>query len=292
MDFRKTNTLNFEKANVWLLVFVVIFLVTRLWQHFFWNQHTVSSIYEEHFFRLVLVKKWGLYNIETYRRAYLLDFVRKIGWIYPIALVSLLFLKKAKWFPIIMSIVIAIAIFMMPYSKLILLRNHYNLLMEYFIQALSMLILVFAVTKLVNRATIILITKIAIALTFIGHGLYALNLYPIPSNFMFMTTQLTIDNEVSVSRFLILMGILDLIVAILLFLPNKRLQQIALLYCIAWGFATATARIACYFSPDTVLFSLNRWLPETTYRLLHGGLPLFLLLFMSAPRKDIGEAVS
>ena len=119
--------------------------------------------------------------------------------------------------------------------------------------------------------------KVIIAFTFVGHGLYASGLFPQPSNFLFMTSSILHIEIDTASYFLKLMGILDFLAAIGLFLPGKWLNT-ALVYCIIWGFLTAFARVIAYTDLEQTISDIDRWLPETLYRLCHGGVPLILFL--------------
>lgn len=78
------------------------------------------------------------------------------------------------------------------------------------------------------------------ALTFIGHGLFACNIYQTPSHFFDMTLTLTPFGFKGATYFLLTVGILDIVLATLLFCD--RFKRYALIYCIAWGLLTALAR--------------------------------------------------
>ena len=136
-----------------------------------------------------------------------------------------------------------------------------------------------------------MITGIAIALSFVGHGLFAIDLpseipwlnHPRPGNFTEMTMLcLGIESESTAALILLIAGILDIVAAILLFTAGK-LRVAALGYMIAWGLLTALARPWSYFDPAFATEAMTRWLPEALYRVPHFGLPLCLLLAM--PRR-------
>lgn len=95
------------------------------------------------------------------------------------------------------------------------------------------------------------IAKTAIALTFLGHGLYALGYFPLPGNFVYMTTQVLGVTDAAAREILFVAGILDIAAALLLFAPS--IDKYALLYCIAWGFLTALARPVAYILPNHLL---------------------------------------
>lgn len=117
--------------------------------------------------------------------------------------------------------------------------------------------------------------KLVIALTFIGHGLYAFGVYPIPGNFVQMCLDVFLLDDFQAKVFLKTAGILDFLAVALLFIPKTA--KIGIWYCIIWGFLTAFARIVANFDFNIPFISLHQWLWETVVRLPHGGLPLFLL---------------
>ncbi len=128
-----------------------------------------------------------------------------------------------------------------------------------------------------------LVAKFAIALTFVGHGLYALNVFEIPGDFVQMVMNITAINEDAAKLALKVIGVFDLVAGMLLFLPSGRMAQIALLYCIIWGFLTAFARIVGHYHVEFGIHTLDEYWHETLIRLPNGLVPLFLFLSF---RKD------
>ena len=122
--------------------------------------------------------------------------------------------------------------------------------------------------------------RLAIALTFAAHGLYALGVYPVPGNFVDMTIIILECSEASARRFLTVVGWLDLAVAVgICFRP---LAGPLLLYATGWGLATALARLATGYQLEVAdLFHQYAYL--TVYRLPHGLLPLVVYFLRPAP---------
>jgi uncharacterized membrane protein len=110
------------------------------------------------------------------------------------------------------------------------------------------------------------------ALTFIGHGIYAIGWHYLPDNFIEMTERSIGYFVPDPKMFLFTIGILDIILSLFLFIP--KLRPYVLWYFIIWGFATSIARV--YYVLDTEL--TNEFLlvnaPNMIYRLLHGLIPL------------------
>jgi hypothetical protein len=143
--------------------------------------------------------------------------------------------------------------------------------------------------------TAIMTAGIAMALTFTGHGLFAIGLpseipwlnHPRPGNFTEMTMLcLGLESEVVAGRILLIAGILDLTAVLMLFSPG-RLRVAALSYMVIWGLLTTLARPWSHFDPAFAAEVINRWLPEAIYRVPHFGLPFCLMLAL--PRRRMKD---
>ncbi len=119
--------------------------------------------------------------------------------------------------------------------------------------------------------------KIAAAATFIGHGLYALNIFPRPGGFVQMILDGLGVEETQAIAILKVAGILDFISASLIFL-SPRWARIGLFYMLVWGAATAFARIVAHWHSAFWLSTLEQWTHEFIFRFPHFLIPLFLLL--------------
>ena len=121
--------------------------------------------------------------------------------------------------------------------------------------------------------------RLAIALTFLGHGWYASGiLYDVPNHFITMvlnSLSFTGITEAGARKLLLFAGLMDSLVAISLFVP--RLTRTAAAYAILWGFLTSAARIVSYvrFGPEFWM-TLHRWGFEFLVRVPHFVAPLFV----------------
>jgi len=118
--------------------------------------------------------------------------------------------------------------------------------------------------------------KSLIALTFIGHGMYAIGYHIVPDNFNTMTQSIFGWNQSVCEQFLMVMGYLDFLFAGLLFVP--QLQVVSLSYMVVWGSLTALARMYPVLSGDFSLDLLAVNIPNTIYRMGHGLVPLALFI--------------
>ena len=131
-----------------------------------------------------------------------------------------------------------------------------------------------------------LLAKVSVALTFIFHGLFAINFghdwawlnHSRPGHFTEMVMLcLGIHEESSANQILFIAGILDFLAAILIF-TKRKLIKMSLLYMILWGLLTSIARPWAHFNKSSIRESLNNWIPEMLLRTPHFAIPLCLLL--------------
>ena len=142
-----------------------------------------------------------------------------------------------------------------------------------------------------DLAQLLLYCNIAIALTFASHGLFALGVYPIPGRFVDMVISITGLGEGAVRTLLLVAGVLDLVIAVGVFLP-RRFARPVLYYAAFWGLATALARLFAGFQWGNPLLSFHNYGFQVVYRLPHGLLPVVALLLMSYLGTARGEGLS
>lgn len=164
-------------------------------------------------------------------------------------------------------------------------RNYeYIIFFELFIQFAAPILLILNIRfdKIENRKVINGL-KIAIACTFVAHGLFAMGLIYLPGYFIDMTIKILSVNETQATHFLYVAGLLDLVMSVLIFIP--KLSKYALLYMMFWGFATAFARFASGFNADFIGMSFHNYTFLVVYRLSHGLLPFIVLVMEEKLKK-------
>jgi hypothetical protein len=152
--------------------------------------------------------------------------------------------------------------------------------LEYTLQwATPFFLVTFARQKAITNRQVVLL-KIAIALTFICHGLYAVGYSPRPEVFQTMVINiLGLNNDMAV-YFLNLAGLLDFIFAVALFVSWPKLNLLALAYLTFWGFMTTIARVWAFVHWEFLGSGLAQWLHESVLRIPHFLMPLVLLLWL------------
>lgn len=187
------------------------------------------------------------------------------------------FAVGSGWRWVANGFVIASAILLMFYSWQYFAERDYNpgyLFGRSMRVALGPLIVLSVLPKPNVRPLVSWIARVAVALAFIGHGLPALGVVT-PSEKWFFMIESTIELEKeAATTFLLVVGILDVIAAVLILLPKRRLVILGLVYCAVWGLLTAMARPVAHFTTE----GLDPWLAEGLLRFPHGLVPLYLLL--------------
>lgn len=240
---------------------------------FFWDEHLMTSIVEK-----VFNTPWRTYATNTKVDDYISIGIKVNGILFLISAISSALINKSNFK------VLQYFVFLGSFSLLILAilscKEHFfqfAQFFEYTIQIISPVLLVNFV-KNKNIHTLTLGLKVIIALTFSAHGLYALSLFPTPGHFIDMTiANLGITENQSIV-FLYIVGILDFIIAIGIFVPKISLY--VLYYASFWGVVTALARITSNFSLDFVINSLHGFTYQVIYRLPHGLIPLCLIVII------------
>jgi hypothetical protein len=122
--------------------------------------------------------------------------------------------------------------------------------------------------------------KLAVALTFTCHGLYALGIYPVPGPFIDMTINVLGVNESQAREFLKVVGCLDLLLSVSIFIPALRTPALA--YAVVWGTLTTAARPLANIDATSDFDSVFYWLAQALYRFPHPALPLLVLILQKS----------
>ncbi|MGD1890633.1 MAG: hypothetical protein ACFB15_08560 [Cyclobacteriaceae bacterium] len=248
-------------SRVILLLKLICFalFLGRAWQHLFFSTPMDTTLPES--------AKW---------------LVPAMGVLYAVlAIVSLLITSRQRWlgYGLLLGSVLLLILSLFSF------RNaNYQLaqLLEHAGQIGSPVLLYLALFGKMDVARFLFWVKVAVAVTFTCHGLFAAGVfYQQPPHFIAMTMSILGVSEPVARTFLQFAGLMDFVVSIGIFLPTTA--RYCLLYAVAWGFLTALARFAANVQWDALGLSLHQWLYPVVYRLPHAGLPL-VALFLGAYR--------
>ncbi|MCB0651715.1 MAG: hypothetical protein KDC85_10605 [Saprospiraceae bacterium] len=267
-----------------LMQFGVFFIfLGRAWQHWFYEAPYRELLWDQGRMEWIIHKFLGLTWTEWVTNpqydAGITSFINGMGIFYLLCALSVLGVKK---YPKITSpFIITGGISLIFLAGLYFKQKLYTPgeFIEYTLQFSSPFILWHLVKSGGLTPRLVMALKIAVALTFVGHGLYAVNYYPRPANFLVMCMNILPINEDQAANFLSVVGTLDFISVLLIFLPFRKAVLVGLIYASIWGVATALARPWAYFYWIYWEDSLHRWLFEAAFRLIHGLGPFVLLLY-------------
>ena len=271
-----------EKSRVFFLILCLAFLgvsLGRAYQCIFWDIPIRSLLWNENWMAsivsLLLGLSWEEYLKHSNANSTIQGIVSTLGYILLVCAIIAtvrfrrIFTKVALYLSFLVLLFIALLYHLEKFQTA-------GQFFEYTLQFATPLILWYYLKKGVTKSWILFL-KISIALTFISHGLYALGFYPVPANFVAMTIQVLPLSQSTAIYFLLIVGILDLIFSVGLFIDG-RLFNISVWYCIVWGFLTTSARVVANIDLSMVSSTFHQWWFESMYRLPHFLIPVLLLL--------------
>jgi hypothetical protein len=274
-------------TQTFLKISAILVLIGRGYQYLFFSAPFMSLYYYAEFLKPYVEEKTGMLwhdflslpEIDKYTKA----IINCIGGLFLITIPYILFLKQKnyRWFQVP---ILASGVGLIFLAVLLTITKNYKVgqFIEYSIQFTSpFLLLSFIRFKWVQH-NLLFILKLLIALTFVGHGLYAIGYYPVPGYFVDMVIRIFKCSESFARSFLMIAGILDMVIAIGLFLPNKNVVKYCLIWAVIWGFSTAIARVVGNYYSDFIFRSLHQTIYEMVYRLPHGLLPVLGLLLLNS----------
>ncbi|MCK8522904.1 hypothetical protein M0D21_15105 [Aquimarina sp. D1M17] len=275
-----------KNSKVLTLIQISVFLIFigRAWQHLFWDAPYRSFFWDESLLKPLVENlfniSWQDYVTSSTTDHTIQNIIRGNGIIYLIAAIVTLTIRKKStiWqkLPIYLGGVSLVLL-----SILMTKEKFYHLaqFFEHSIQFGLPFVYLFCFNNTITENRITLILKILIAVTFFSHGLYAFGFYPVPGKFIDMVIQIFGCSEPTAVTFLYVAGIIDFMLAILIFIPVT--EKYALWYAVIWGLLTALARIVANFYIDFPLASIHQNLHQVIYRLPHGLVPLAVLYLTS-----------
>jgi len=268
-----------QKILFYLKLSVILVLLGRAYQYFFFSAPFMSLYYYAEFLKPYIENKTGLTWHDFLSLPAIDNYTDYAIWIsggfFLLTIPFVIWLKKRnlKYFqlPIVLS-----GIGLIFLAVLLTITKNYKVgqFIEYSIQFSTPFLLLSFIRFKMPTKRLLTILKLLIALTFVGHGLYALGYYPVPGYFVDMVIRIFQCSESFARNFLLVAGILDMVIAVGIFLPHRTIVKYCLLWAIIWGFATAIARVYGNFYSDFILNSLHQTIYQSIFRLPHGLFPL------------------
>lgn len=248
---------------------------------FFWDEELMTPILEGWF-----SIDWEYHHAHSYQ--WIDPTIKGIGiFLLACSIVPFLVkLPKCRW---LLALLFPATLVLMVENYAIYYDTHetFGMLVEHSLQAVAPIALVWFYLSREKLQWWAYTISVAAALTFIGHGLYAVGYYPVPAHYQTMTMELLALSEVGAKSFLVLMGYLDFAAAAAIFIPCIR--RLGLIYMILWGGCTALARLLTMFEPAQQWYGLDEAVGETLVRTSHWALPLVLFALLPMWKKNKGS---
>lgn len=256
-------------------------LVGRAYQHFFWDAPYRALLFDEPLMRPIVERyfhtPWREYAVDLRIDRAIQAGMGVIGAIFGLsALVAVFprFFPRPAWKLLLVSSGLLFFLAFLYWKE----HNYQvGMLIEHALQVFAP----FFFYKLLVKGDINLsrerFIRWATALTFAGHGLYAVGFYPRPGHFTTMVINVFPLAPDVANQVLWAAGIMDFLAVVWLVFPIPG-RQVFLWYCILWGFATSIARIWANFHIEFWSSILHQWLFEFVYRSPHFLIPIALLI--------------
>lgn len=264
----------------WLRFTAFFLFIGRAWQHISFNGPYSTLYYSQSmlggFFRYFTGETEFEYLSDPSVGVVYDNVNLVLGIVFLFAAISVLLVNKRKS---IFKTFIKIGAYLLIFVAIgyfIEKKFSYGQLFEYSAQVITPWLLLMGVKfKIKNK--FLFLTKLAIAITFVCHGLYAIGYYPVPGSFMNMMVNTFGVTDSQAELWLKILGYADFIFALGIFVP--KVSKYFLYYGLIWGFLTALARIVSNFDFDFVNTSLSQYTFEFLVRMPHFILPLILLKY-------------
>jgi len=278
-----------SRKHLFLILKLACFFlfIGRGWQHFFWNAPYRVILWDESllspFIELLTPFTWQEYVSSDSVHNFTQSCIKFIGVLYFLMSFITIFIKP--WHKKLFKLYAISSFHMFVLACLVTLDkgSYFGLFFEHAIQIFIPVVFAGLYLQKIRFDQTLIFAKVFIALTFIGHGLFAVGFYPVPGNFVEMVISTFGLSEPEAYTFLRVAGCIDFIAAIFIFIP--KIEVLALGFMTFWGMTTAFARTVSHIDFDLFAMSANQWVFETIYRLPHGLLPLFLMMYLFYGKK-------
>lgn len=279
---------SFVSSNKFQHIILLVQLATisvflgRAWQHIIWDAPFRTLLWDENWMNSILPWFSNISYDDFITSSEIDESIQNIikanGWFYILCALLTIFIKKI---PRLLTYILWLGAASLVILAFLYCKEKFfqwGQFWEYSLQFGSPIFLFYLWKGQKITDQLIFSMKIAIAITFISHGLYAINYYPRPGHFTEMVMTILGVKESTAIHFLNFAGILDFVMAIGIFI-NGKIRKWMLMYAIFWGLATTSARIIGHFYFDMMEDTLMMWVHEAIYRMPHFLIPMVVYYF-------------
>lgn len=263
-----------KKVNFLLLLSLSIFCIGRIWQHLIGAVPYREVLWHEPWMQSIVGSMHGISweeFVHSRSAEHLAQFVKWIGACIYLTIFIWLLTFKNKSLQLFDKVVLVIWFCWGCFYGFCIVKGSFYTIGSILESALQVIFPVLVYFWRLDRYDhLVHWLKYGICFLFIGHGLYAMNYFPVPGDFVTMTTNILKVSEPAARMFLQIIGIIDILVAlIILFIKKPLLIKWSIFYLIFWSTATAFARLIGHWYPDFVQEVVKQWTPEVLVRFPH-----------------------
>ena len=253
------------------------------WIHFYWEGPYGILLWQDSTYELAnrFGISWDEFVGSGANDGWLQKWLARVTWLYLGCAILTLTVGKRSWVQMAALLGGSGMLVVLSYAKYVASQRQLPMLVEQGGQVLIPVTLVFAVALGVRHRVTVVTAIIAVVMTFIGHGCYAVGLWPTPPTFYAMTSVILGVEYETAKLFLSLAGAMDFLVCIGIFVPWVR--RGCACYAVLWGTLTAIARPVSGMSWDLNYFGADQFLQEAVVRAPHFLIPLYLFLLWQRP---------
>ena len=290
--------MNKQTINHLLRISAVLMFFGRAWEHFRWLGPYRDVFYNPNGVFLKSVTFFTgesiteIYNNHFYENL-VINFSKGLGILFLLSGLIILFYERLCYFKFIVYL-----------GLLGLLFNYFGLLMgkhfdmwgmffEHAGQFFAPVLFIMTRKELSNKS--IYLAQIAISVTFVSHGLFAVGYYPQPGHFADMLiVSFGIEEELA-RLILVVVGVLDFVFGAIILIPYGKLNSplkrtvfnLFVWYGIVWGFLTALARFYAPLKLDLLWSNVIQDLHEFCIRIPHFIIPIFIYYAVKLKFKEL-----
>lgn len=247
------------------------------WVHFYWEGPYGVLLWQDstHEFASRLGISWDEFVGSGADDGFVQKWIARTGWLYLICAIATLTVRKKSKIQMAILIGGSGLLTILSYAKYVSTERQLPMLIEHGGQILMPVLLVMALALGARHRVVTITAIVALMMTFAGHGVYALGIWPTPANFYGMTSIiLRVDHNVA-QLILHVVGVLDILVCVGIFIPTLRVP--CTIYAVVWGLLTAIARPVAGMSWSLNYWGADQFLHEAVLRVPHFVIPLYLL---------------
>ena len=248
------------------------------WVHFYWEGPYGVLLWQESSYALAerMGIDWDEFVGTGANDGLVQRWIGFTSWFYLAATILTVTARKKSYLQMMGLLGGGALLGILAYARFIGAQRQIPMLVEHGGQVLAPVLLVLALHLGARHRVTIAAAMVAMILTFIGHGCYALNLWPMPATFQAMTTEILGVEHETATRLLWWAGILDFLVCVGIFLKVSR--RSCALYAAIWGLLTAIARPVAGMSLSLNYWGADQFIHEAVLRAPHYVIPLYLFL--------------